>query len=87
MKLNGQVAMKLPPLGNIVEFVCPLTKVWRTLDASTTLAKKFGEYVKLAEIAMTHVLGLVEDERVFSSLTFGTYIRRIGTLDNKLFHL
>jgi hypothetical protein len=34
------------------------------------LAKAFGEYVKLVEIAMIHVLGFVEDERAFSALTF-----------------
>jgi len=28
------------------------------------------EYVKLVKLAMVHILGLVEDERCFSSLTF-----------------
>jgi hypothetical protein len=48
----------------------PLTKLWRHLDSNVNLAKAFGEYVKLAEIAMIHVLGYVEDERAFSALTF-----------------
>ena len=40
------------------------------LDANIALAGQFPEYVKLAQIALVHVLGSVEDERCFSSLTF-----------------
>jgi len=50
--------------------VNPLTRLWRMLDANNALAKSMSEYVKLAEIAMIHVLGSVEDERCFSSLSF-----------------
>jgi hypothetical protein len=50
--------------------VNPLTRLWRILDANRALAAQFPEYIKLAEIAMVHVLGSVEDERCFSSLTF-----------------
>lgn len=34
------------------------------------MAGNFQEYVKLAKIAMVQVLGSVEDERTFSSLSF-----------------
>jgi len=47
-----------------------LTKLWRALDANSALAKTFSEYVKLAQIAMIHVLGSIEDEHCFSSLSF-----------------
>jgi hypothetical protein len=50
--------------------VNPLTRLWRVLDANIALATTFPEYIKLAEVAMVHILGSVEDERSFSSLTF-----------------
>jgi hypothetical protein len=40
------------------------------LDANIALAGQFLEYIKLAQIALVHVLGSIEDERCFSSLTF-----------------
>lgn len=60
MKLNAQVAMKLHPLGNVVEFVRPLTKDWRTFDVNITLAKKLWEYVMLVERAFSSIT-LLED--------------------------
>lgn len=49
----------------------PLTRMWRELDACTVLrVKAFPEYFRLAEVALVHVLGSVEDERCFSSLAF-----------------
>ena len=50
--------------------VNPLTKIWRLFDANSTLSKCFLEHLKLVEIAVVHVLGSVEDERTFSSLSF-----------------
>ena len=50
--------------------VNPLTRLWRMLDVNNALAKSMSEYVKLAEIAMIHVLGSIEDEQCFSFLTF-----------------
>jgi len=47
-----------------------LTKLWRTLDGNSALANTFNQYVKLAEIAIIHVLGFVEDECCFSALNF-----------------
>jgi hypothetical protein len=61
---NAQAAMES------LDTLNPLTHLWQMLDANTALAKSFSEYVKLAQIAMIHVLGSVEDERCFSSLNF-----------------
>jgi hypothetical protein len=64
MKSNARAAM-LPPYD-----VNPLTKVWRVLDSNNSLTQNFGEFLKLAEMAVVHVLGSVEDERLFSSVGF-----------------
>jgi hypothetical protein len=64
MKSNAMHAMEPPFDTN------PLMKLWRTLDANRALVAQFPEYLKLAQIGMVHVLGSVEDECVFSSLTF-----------------
>lgn len=61
---HARAAMKPP-------FDCnPLTRLWKGLDAATCLTHHFSEYMKLAEIAIVHVLGSVEDERVFSWVSF-----------------
>jgi hypothetical protein len=67
MVSNSAWAMEKPPPGfnPHIPILNPLTKLWKQLDANS-----FPEYIKLAEIAMVHVLGSVEDERAFSSLTF-----------------
>jgi len=64
MKSNARAAL-LPPFD-----LNPLTKVWRVLDGNNSLTKNFSKFIKLAEIAVTHVIGSVEDERTFSSLAF-----------------
>lgn len=64
MKSNSRAAM-LPPYD-----INPLTKVWRVLQSNHNLTQNFGEFLKLAEIALVHVLGSVEDERLFSSVGF-----------------
>jgi hypothetical protein len=64
MKSNSRAAM-LPPYD-----VNPLTKVWRVLDSNNSLTQNFGEFLKLAEMVVVHVLGSVEDERLFSSVGF-----------------
>jgi hypothetical protein len=48
----------------------PMSRLWRMLDANIALTSQFSEYVKLAQIALVHVLGSVEDEQCFSSLIF-----------------
>jgi len=64
MKSNSRTAM-LPPFD-----VNPLTKIWWVLDSNNSLTQNFGEFLKLAEMAMVHVIRSVEDERLFSSLGF-----------------
>ena len=71
MIANAHAAMELPPLNAPAhQLVNPLTKLWRTLDGNSSLGKNFGEYLKLAQIAIVHVLGSVEDERTFFALSF-----------------
>lgn len=48
----------------------PLTKLWRTFDAKFALAKNFTKYSKLIKIVMIHVLGSMEFECYFLSLSF-----------------
>jgi hypothetical protein len=48
----------------------PVSCLWRMLHANIALVGQFPEYIRLAQIALVHVLGSVEDERCFSSLTF-----------------
>jgi hypothetical protein len=64
MRSNARSVM-LPPLD-----VNPLTKVWRVLDGNNHLTQNFSEFIKLAQIVVIHVLGSVEDERLFSSVAF-----------------
>lgn len=45
--------------------VNPLKKIWKQLDRKTTLFLSFSENVKLAHIAVVHVLVLVQDEHAF----------------------
>jgi hypothetical protein len=42
-----------------------LTRSWRIVNASRLLTHSIAEYVKLAKIAIVHVLRSVEDESCF----------------------
>jgi hypothetical protein len=64
IRSNARSAMEPPFDTN------PLTCIWMTLDASSYLTHHFSEFMKLAEVAVIHVLGSVEDERTFSSVSF-----------------
>jgi hypothetical protein len=64
MKSNSKVAME-PPFD-----FDPFIHIWKTINASRFLTHSFLEYLKLAKMAIVHVLGNVEDEHCFSSLTF-----------------
>ncbi|KAG0597198.1 hypothetical protein M758_UG320000, partial [Ceratodon purpureus] len=46
----------------------PLTRLWCTLDAASVCV--YPEYIKLAQIAVVHVLVSMQDERCFNSLSF-----------------
>jgi hypothetical protein len=50
--------------------VNPLTWLWRTLEASHILRHSFPKFFKLAKIEIVQVLGLVEDEHTFFTLSF-----------------
>jgi hypothetical protein len=47
-----------------------LTKLWRTFSSSQTLEQKILEYIKLVELVVLQVIGLVKDEWCFSTFTF-----------------
>jgi hypothetical protein len=47
-----------------------LTKLWRVVDTSSMLRHGLSECFKFAEIATVLVLGSVEDERTFLTLSF-----------------
>ena len=71
MVANSPWAMESPTIGSDASrpLVNPVTKLWRRLDANSTLSTSFPEYIKLAQIALIHLLGSVEDKRAFSSVT------------------
>ncbi len=48
----------------------PLTWIWWVIHASKLLSNAFLEYLRVAKIAVVHVLGFVEDERCFSFVAF-----------------
>ena len=48
----------------------PLTRLWRRIEANALLRNKLSEYMKIVELAVVTVLGSVEDERTFSTLSF-----------------
>ncbi len=48
----------------------PLTCIWRIINASWVLTHSFLKYFKLAEMAIVHVLGNVENGHYFSSSAF-----------------
>jgi hypothetical protein len=62
MKNNSKLAMHKPFDAN------SFTKFMETFSSS--LVEKILEYIKLVELVVVQVIGLVEDERCFSTLTF-----------------
>jgi hypothetical protein len=64
MKSHATKAMEQPHTVN------PVTKLWQKLGCNALLLSKLSEYMKLAQIAVTAVLGSCEDERTFSTLAF-----------------
>jgi len=64
MIANAEAAMQRPLEVN------PFTSIWRTIYSNGMLQFSLSEFLKLAEIACVQVLGSVEDERTFSTLTF-----------------
>jgi hypothetical protein len=64
MKSHVAKAMEQPYTLN------PVTKLWQKLGCNALLLNKLSEYIKLAQIAITVVLGSYEDEITFSTLSF-----------------
>jgi hypothetical protein len=64
VKNNAKLAMQKPFDIN------PHTKLWRTLSSSQILEHQILEYIKLVELAIVQVIGLVKDEKCFFALTF-----------------
>lgn len=48
----------------------PLTRLWQNLNASHALRMKISEYFLLVEIVICSMIGSVEDERTFFTVTF-----------------
>ena len=47
-----------------------VTKLWKNLGESNQLRESIPKYFKLTNLCLTMTLGSVEDERVFSTLSF-----------------
>jgi hypothetical protein len=50
--------------------ISPITRLWRSLDANSYLRISLSEFLKVAEIAIAMVLGSVQDEHTFSTISF-----------------
>jgi len=61
MKNNAKLTMQKPFDLN------PLTKLWRFLSSSWIFEHQIPEYIKLVELVVVQVIGLVENEPVFQS--------------------
>jgi hypothetical protein len=53
-----------------VKDVNPIIQMWLKIIFSSILVYKLNQYLKIVEIALVHVLGLVEDEKIFNNLSF-----------------
>ena len=47
-----------------------ITRLWTKLSGSEILRQRMSEYFKLVDLCQTMILGSVEDERMFSALSF-----------------
>jgi hypothetical protein len=48
----------------------PVTRLWRSIDANSYLRSSLSKFLKVAKIAIAMVLGFVQDERMFSTVSF-----------------
>jgi len=60
-----------------------VTRLWNHLSVSTYMQDRMAKYFKLANLCQTLILGSVEDERVFSLMSF-VKSKLINKLDNNL---
>lgn len=58
--------MQFPMLENPLEYGA-ITRLWTKFSGSIVLLQTMSEYFKLADLCQTMILGLVEDERMFSA--------------------
>jgi hypothetical protein len=66
-----KIAMKSNAIAAMAPFhVNCLTWLWKTFEASHILRHSFPKKFKLVKTIIVQVLGLVEDEHTFSTLTF-----------------
>jgi hypothetical protein len=61
MKSNAKSAMEGPHDQN------PLTQMWQRIGQNALMLNRLSEFIKLCEIAVTDVLGSVEDKHTFSN--------------------
>jgi hypothetical protein len=61
---NVEVVMQEPSNVNLV------IQMWLMIQSSPFLVLKLSEYIKVVEITMMQVLGLIEDEKTFNNLFF-----------------
>ncbi len=64
MSHNVEAVVHEPSNVNLV------TRMWLKIQSFPLLVLKLSEYIKVVEIAMVQVLGLIEDERTFNNLVF-----------------
>jgi hypothetical protein len=48
----------------------PITKLWCHLTTNSLLVVHIFGFMKLVELAIVQIIGIIEDERTFSILTF-----------------
>jgi hypothetical protein len=63
--LSQSKLVMMPPY-----YMNPATKLWQIMEANSLLRHAFPVYFRLATMALTLVLGSVEDERAFSTMGF-----------------
>ena len=61
--------MQFRELDNPLEYGA-ITRLWTKLSGSQFLLQSMSEYFKLVDLCQTMILGSVEDERMFSALSF-----------------
>jgi hypothetical protein len=59
MKSHAKPAMEEPRDKN------PVTKLWEKIGSNALMLNRLTKFFKVAEIAVTTVLGSVEDKRIF----------------------
>jgi hypothetical protein len=47
-----------------------LSRLWKKLFSNALLCACFNEFMKVAKLMMVQIMGSMEDEKTFSTLTF-----------------